>query len=86
MYFTVHVHKAEEGGFWAEVEEIPGCVTQGDTVEELDANLQEVIELCLEGLIEDYVKSLSERVEIERGETIWNMSLKFQREKSAAKA
>ena len=85
MDLTVHLHKAEEGGFWAEVEEIPGCITQADTVEELDANLQEVIELCLEGLIEDYVNSLAGRADIERGETIWKMSLKFQREKSTAK-
>ena len=29
------VHKAEEGGFWAEVPSIPGCATQGETMEEL---------------------------------------------------
>ena len=86
MDLTVQIHKAEEGGFWAEVEEIPGCLAQGETAEELDANLEEVIQLCLEGLIEDYVASLTNRPEIERGETTWKMSLKFQREKSAAKA
>jgi len=40
-------HKAEEGGFWAEVPSIPGCATQGETMEELRSNLQEAIEGCL---------------------------------------
>jgi predicted RNase H-like HicB family nuclease len=29
------VHEAEVGGFWAEVPAIPGCATQGETMEEL---------------------------------------------------
>jgi predicted RNase H-like HicB family nuclease len=41
------VHKAEEGGFWAEVPTIPGCATQGETMEELRSNLREAIEGCL---------------------------------------
>jgi predicted RNase H-like HicB family nuclease len=43
----VVVHEAEEGGFWAEVPAIPGCATQGDTFEELLANLYEAVEGCL---------------------------------------
>jgi predicted RNase H-like HicB family nuclease len=38
------VHEAEEGGFWAEVPALPGCVTQGDTLEEVTSNLREAIE------------------------------------------
>ena len=41
------VHKAEEGGFWAEVPSIPGCATQGETLEKLRFNLCEAIEGCL---------------------------------------
>jgi len=41
------VHKAEEGGYWAEVPSIPGCATQGETMEELRSNLREAIEGCL---------------------------------------
>lgn len=37
-------HEAEERGFWAEVPALPGCVTQGDTREELKSNLREAIE------------------------------------------
>jgi len=41
---TIVVHEAEEGGFWAEVPAIPGCCTQGDTLEELLENLYEAAE------------------------------------------
>lgn len=40
------VHKAEEGGFWAEVPSIPGCATQGETMAEIEANIREAIEGC----------------------------------------
>jgi len=41
------VHKAEEGGFWAEAPSIVGCATQGETMEDLRFNLREAIEGCL---------------------------------------
>ena len=47
MKLKVIVHDAEEGGFWAEVPAVPGCVTQGDTFQELLSNLYEAVEGCL---------------------------------------
>ena len=47
MKIKVVVHDAEEGGFWAEVPAIPGCVSQGETFEELLQNLYDAIEGCL---------------------------------------
>jgi len=47
MKLKVVVHPAEEGGYWAEVPAIPGCATQGETIEELFDNLHEAIEGCL---------------------------------------
>lgn len=44
---NVIVHTAEEGGFWAEVPALPGCASQGETIEELMANVREAIEGCL---------------------------------------
>jgi predicted RNase H-like HicB family nuclease len=41
------VHCAEEGGFWAHAPSIPGCATQGETIEELLASLSEAVEGCL---------------------------------------
>ena len=47
MKIKVIVHEADEGGFWAEVPAIPGCATQGETMDELIHNLHEAIEGCL---------------------------------------
>ena len=47
MKLKVIIHEAEEGGFWAEVPAIPGCATEGDSFEELLANLYEAVAGCL---------------------------------------
>ncbi len=47
MKVKIVVHDAEEGGFWAEVPAIPGCVSQGETLDELMRNMREAIEGCL---------------------------------------
>ena len=47
MKIKVVVHEAEEGGFWAEVPAIPGCASQGETMDELLRNVHEAIEGCL---------------------------------------
>jgi predicted RNase H-like HicB family nuclease len=47
MKMKIIVHDAEEGGYWAEVPAIPGCATQGETLDELLANVREAIEGCL---------------------------------------
>ena len=47
MKLKVIVHEAEEGGYWAEVPSIPGCATQGETLDELLSNLYEAVEGCL---------------------------------------
>ena len=44
MTLKVRIHKAEEGGYWAEVPSLPGCVSQGETMEELRGNIREAIE------------------------------------------
>jgi HicB_like antitoxin of bacterial toxin-antitoxin system len=46
MTFTVIVYKAEEGGYWADVPELPGCGSQGETIDELETNIVEAIELA----------------------------------------
>jgi predicted RNase H-like HicB family nuclease len=54
MKKRIEVHAAEEGGFWAEVPEIPGCASQGETLEELGKNLQEAVDGCLAEDTGDY--------------------------------
>ena len=44
MKIRAIIHPAEEGGYWAEVPAFPGCITEGDTMEEVVANLKDAIE------------------------------------------
>ncbi|MBI4084155.1 MAG: type II toxin-antitoxin system HicB family antitoxin [Candidatus Lambdaproteobacteria bacterium] len=37
------VHEAEEGGYWAAFPELPGCFTQGETLEELRRHAAEAV-------------------------------------------
>jgi predicted RNase H-like HicB family nuclease len=62
MRIRVVVHKADEGGFWAEVPSIPGCATQGETMEEIEANVREAIEGCLSVEVEEPVLQLDDQV------------------------
>ena len=48
MKIKAVVHEAEEGGFWAEVPALPGCVSEGETLEEVRANIREAAEGWLE--------------------------------------
>ncbi len=53
MKFTVILTPDEEdGGFVAECPAIPGCVSEGDSIEEALRNIQEAIEGCLETMEE----------------------------------
>jgi predicted RNase H-like HicB family nuclease len=48
MNIKIVVHVAEEGGYWAEVPALPGCVSQGETMDELLANMREAIQAWLD--------------------------------------
>ncbi|MEX0941301.1 MAG: type II toxin-antitoxin system HicB family antitoxin [Pseudomonadales bacterium] len=62
MKLKVIVHEAEEGGYWAEVPSIPGCVTQGETFDELLNNIYEAVEGCLSIDIKDFEVSGTDKV------------------------
>lgn len=62
MKIKVVVHRAEEGGYWAEVPAIPGCATQGDTFEELLQNLYEAVEGCLSVDVDEAQAAEGDRV------------------------
>jgi predicted RNase H-like HicB family nuclease len=46
--YAVVVHGEAEGGFWAEAPALPGCYSQGESVDELMANVREAITGVLE--------------------------------------
>ena len=47
MDHTILIHQAEEGGFWSEVPALPGCYSQGDTIDETLQNTKEAVEAHL---------------------------------------
>lgn len=62
MTFKAIIRQAEEGGFWAEVPALPGCVTQGDSVDEVTANLREAIEGWLSVETPEFAVTSGDRV------------------------
>ncbi|MYA65499.1 MAG: type II toxin-antitoxin system HicB family antitoxin [Gemmatimonadetes bacterium] len=62
MKLTIVVHEAEEGGFWAEVPAIAGCVSQGESLDELLLNVREAVEGCLSVDVSDIPVSDTDRV------------------------
>lgn len=48
MKLKAIIHPAEEGGYWAEVPALPGCITEGDSMDEVVNNLQDAIQGWLE--------------------------------------
>ncbi len=58
MRIKAVIHPAEEGGFWAEVPALPGCITEGDDLNEVMENLQDAIEGWLS--VANRLKQISE--------------------------
>ncbi|HID26774.1 MAG TPA: type II toxin-antitoxin system HicB family antitoxin [Methanosarcinales archaeon] len=61
MEYTILIYQAEEGGFWAEVPALPGCYSQGETIEETMENIKEAIESHIVALKEEKQEIPSER-------------------------
>ncbi len=62
MKLKVIVHEAEEGGYWAEIPSIPGCATQGETLDELLKNIYEAVEGCLSVDLKEITLSETDKV------------------------
>jgi predicted RNase H-like HicB family nuclease len=52
MRYAVVIEKGE-GNYGAYVPDLPGCVATGDTIEEVEREIQEAIEFHLEGMRAD---------------------------------
>lgn len=62
--FTAVIQPADEGGYVAWVEELPGANTQGETLEETRENLKEAIQLILEVNRERALENVDESIVI----------------------
>jgi len=51
MLYTVILEKEEDGGYVATVPALPGCVSQGDTRDEVMRNIREAADLYIEDCI-----------------------------------
>jgi antitoxin HicB len=53
LKYPVTLYPAEEGGYAVEIEDLPGCISQGDTIEEAERMIEEAKQLWLESVYED---------------------------------
>jgi predicted RNase H-like HicB family nuclease len=75
--YTVIVHEAEEdeGGFWAEVEELPGCFASGKNLDDLDADVRAAIEAYLGALVEMGQPIPVGRSDLDAGTRRWELTV-----------
>lgn len=55
MKLKIILEPGEDGGYTAIVPSLPGCISEGDTKEEVLKNIREAIELYLEPVEDDQV-------------------------------
>lgn len=60
--FHVIIEKDEDGVYVGKVLELKGCLSQGDTLDELIVNIREAIELCLEVQSNEKIKIKEENI------------------------
>ncbi len=60
MVYRVSIEKGEDFGYVAHCPAIPGCHSQGDTIEEAIENIKDAIKVCLEALDKDLVTQTKE--------------------------
>ena len=63
MIYRIVIEKGEDFGYVAHCPAIPGCHSQGNTIEEAIENIKDAIRGCLSALHEDLI---SERTELAR--------------------
>ena len=57
MKVQVVLEPSDEGGYTVYVPALPGCISEGDSVDEAMRNIREAIELYLEPVEDDFITS-----------------------------
>ena len=70
LTLTTIYEEVEEGGYIGYVAELPGANTQGETLEEVRANLSEAIQLNLETNREEFEKQYSPGAKVTREQLV----------------
>jgi len=55
MVYNVYIEKGEDFGYIAHCPSIPGCHSQGETLEEVIDNIKDAIRGCIEALGKDLI-------------------------------
>ena len=64
MDLKVIIHKADEGGFWAEIPALKGCVSEGETEIEVLNNIKEAAQGWLEVATERFQLSKDDQLAV----------------------
>jgi predicted RNase H-like HicB family nuclease len=70
LTLTAIYEEAEEGGYLGYVAELPGANTQGETIEEVRANLTQAIQLILEANREEFERKMSPNAKVTREQLV----------------
>ncbi len=70
MRFKVVLEPSDEGGYTVYVPALPGCISEGDTIEEALKNIREAIELYLEPVEDDLVSTMGEKTIVQEIELL----------------
>jgi predicted RNase H-like HicB family nuclease len=65
MIFKVVVRPTDEGGYWADVPALSGCVCQADTMDDLLIEIRSAIEGWIEAETERQLRGADERGELD---------------------
>ena len=55
MKFKVILEPSDEGGYTVVVPSLPGCISEGDSVDDALSNIREAIDLYLEPIEDDWI-------------------------------
>lgn len=53
LFYPALFHIAEEGGFWVSFPDLPGCLTQGESMEEAYEMAVDALSLCISDMKEN---------------------------------
>jgi len=62
MTLKVVIEPSDEGGFTVYVPSLPGCVSEGETMDEAMANIREAVELYLEPAEDDLISKAGSQI------------------------
>jgi len=67
MKLKIVLEPSPEGGYTVYVPSLPGCISEGDTLEEALENIREAIDLYLEPVEDDFIidqKGIIQEIEV----------------------